>query len=122
MPQYVDDSGQVRQVHHGYEGSKFREKGSLKPVNTRRTGIFTACFLFSSYLYLKLATSLEENNSEVLREKKMETIENLREQDPKLFAELLARGKIASAAIIPTDTPVDQKALLQRIFPNDFKD
>ena len=122
MPDYYGKDGKRVMVHHGYEGDKYAERGTLKPINVKKGLKIAGGFLLGSYIYIRATTMIEERNSETSRGKKMDGLDQMRaEMTSEEFTDLLSRGKIGSASPLPHETPQDHKALLERAFPQDFK-
>ncbi|KAJ9439150.1 hypothetical protein DIPPA_09382 [Diplonema papillatum] len=119
MPVYVDKDGVPRQVHQGYEGTKYREYASVgKPIRWHRAGLSVVGFLAASYAYFSVATLIEERAARLTREDRRVKLEELRSKDPAFFNAALSRGLVQIAGPSSVETPVDMREVLKKAFPD----
>eukprot|EP01064_Diplonema_japonicum_P010886 TRINITY_DN18106_c1_g1_i1.p1 TRINITY_DN18106_c1_g1~~TRINITY_DN18106_c1_g1_i1.p1 ORF type:complete len:122 (+),score=19.84 TRINITY_DN18106_c1_g1_i1:45-410(+) len=121
MPLFVDKDGIPKQVHSGYEGTKYREYLSVKgPVQWKRWATGAATIGFASYIYLSVTCLFEERSSAVTREARKDALTRMKEKDEDVFNAALSKGLLKLRESSPTETPVDIRDVIKQAFPKDY--
>ena len=96
MPVYKDEQGNLKKIHAGYEGDKYKEIGTVKDLKWRRAGKIAIGGSIFIYGYMMIAALLEESSASATRDVRRKLLHDRQEQNPEIFREALSRGMITT--------------------------